>query len=208
VIAAGTVVATGAFDGEHASGVAEVVALDKGFFEARLTNFTTDVIGPYTFELSPFPLTPERTCLDMYAYELPDISQWHDGTTPLGDFRSLGSGDPSFLDGLAITQLVEADREAHDCLRTIIARAPLTWTIPDFRPDLHVVDSGTTGGATGEATVVAGKVVSYLVAPNDITEEIAARFGITTADIAWLNPFRGNEAAVDGETINLDRGNR
>lgn len=205
-IAPGTTVATGQFDGIHAQGTVQVVALDHGQFEVRMSGFHTDLTGPYSIALSPFPLTSDRTCLDVRAFELPDTSQWKDGATPIGDFRTMGKGDPSFLDGMALTQYIEAD--AGQCLRTIEARASFTWTLPDFRPGLAVADSGSAPGATGEVARAGGKISSYRVAPDDVTSEIAARFGISTDDIAWLNPFRGSEMAIAGETINLDRTNR
>jgi hypothetical protein len=207
VIEPGTVVASGNFDGATATGLVEIVALEAGFFETRLTDFETSLVD-YRIELSPEPLTNDRTCLDMLGFELPSVDQWTDDATPIGDCATMGGSDPSFLDGLVLVQRIEADVAASDCVLTIVARAPFDWDLPDIRPGFVVVDSGSTGGATGELTLIGGMPASYTVAAGDVTEEIAARLGITVHDIAWLNPFRGNSTAIAGETVNLDRNSR
>lgn len=88
----------------------------------------------------------------------------------------------------------------------VLATAPLTWTLPDLRPDLAARDTGTVEHATG--TVIydsAGDASGYLVAGGDILDSIAARFGVDRPDLDWLNPMRGYADATTGETLNLSR---
>lgn len=203
----GTVVATGQFEGST-TGTVELVAIDGGKYEVRLTDLVTDVTAPYSLLLSPYPLTEDRTCLDLFAFDLGDPTANGPGPHPVGDFRDWYY-DPSFFDGAILGKYIEADATENDCLRTIVARATFTWDFPDLRPDLKVVDSGPVFGAMGEVTVESGAPVSYVVAPDDILSEIAMRFGVTTEDLSYLNPARvpGSDAVAD-EILNLGRSTR
>lgn len=206
----GTVVATGQFEGS-ATGTVELVTIEGGMYEVRLTNFTTSVAAPYELLLSPYPLTDDRTCLDTFVFDLGDPSLNGPGPFPIGPFEAWGF-DPSFLDGAALGQYIESDAVANDCLRTVVARAPFTWDFPDLRPDLDVVDSGPAVGAMGEVTLENGEPDSYTVAPDDIMGEIANRFGVTVDDVFYLNPARlpnsRDTVAYADEVLNLSRANR
>lgn len=206
----GTVVATGQFEGST-TGTVELVVTDGGMYEVRLTDLVTDVVAPYSLLLSPYPLTEDRTCLDMFVFDLGDPTLNGTGPFPIGPFEAWGY-DPSFLDGAALGQYIEADATENDCLRTIVARAPFTWDFPDLRPDLKVVDSGPVVGAMGEVELENGEPASYTVAPDDILEEIAARFGVTVDDLFYLNPGRlpspRDPIAYADEVLNLSRDNR
>jgi hypothetical protein len=125
-------------------------------------------------------------------------------------FDDLTYGNPSYLDTVVLT--LNAVEPRTGCFYPVVALAPLTWTMPDLRPDTRVVDSGETGGATGVATDTEGRPVSYTVAPNDLLPEIAARFGITVDDLLYLNPARNPPgdprwAHLD-EVLNLDKSSR
>lgn len=204
----GTVVATGQFAGST-TGTVELVVTDNSMFDVRLTDFTTDVEAPYSLLLSPYPLTEDRTCLDLFAFDLGDPTLNGPGPYPLGDFQEWFF-DPSFLDGAILGKYIEADAQANDCLRTVVATAPFTWDFPDLRPGLAVSDSGPAPHAMGEVTVQGGSPTSYVVAPDDILSEIALRFGVSIDDLNYLNPARpapGSDA-VAGEVLNLSRENR
>lgn len=209
VIPDGTVVATGSFAG-GTEGTIEIVAVTGGGFELHLDGFRTDLTPPYDLLLSPYALTPDLTCLDGFAFDLGNVEEGQE-VYPLGKMEPW-QGDPSFFDGVVLGQLIEADKDANGCLRSIVARAPLNWTIPDLRPGLAVVDSGPAGGAMGTTTVRDGKPVSYTVVTNDLLDEIAARFGIATEDLFYLNPGRlpnpTDPIAYVGEDFNLSRAER
>ncbi|CAN5614815.1 hypothetical protein BH10ACT7_BH10ACT7_26010 [soil metagenome] len=209
-IPAGTVVATGTFEGST-TGTVELVVTDGGMYEVRLTDLVTDVAAPYSLLLSPYALTDDRTCLDIFAFDLGDPTLNGPGPFPIGPFEAWGY-DPSFLDGAVLGKFIESDAAENDCLRTIVARAPFTWDFPDLRPDLTVVDSGPAVGAMGDVELEDGEPASYTVAPEDILGEIAARFGITVDDLFYLNPGRLpsplDPIAYADEALNLSRDNR
>jgi len=207
-VAPGTVVATGSFEGAT-TGRLQVIAVAGRAFEVRLEGFSTARAAPYSLLLSPYPLTDSLTCLDLFAFDL-GTPQGAEGTYPLGSMERW-QGDPSFLDGAVLGQYIESDHLANDCMATIVARAPLTWTIPDLRPGLVVVDSGSTVGAMGPVALEAGEPATYTVAAHDILGEIAARFGITTHDLLYLNPARlvpNTNTAYSNEILNLRKADR
>lgn len=86
----------------------------------------------------------------------------------------------------------------------VLSTAPISWSMTPLYPDLVVTDSGETGGAKG-AVILDGEVlVGYRVNQGDVLAEIAARFGLTTDQLVWLNPRRENPDMVyTDETLNL-----
>jgi LysM repeat protein len=119
-------------------------------------------------------------------------------------------GDPSFYHRALLTVGTDG-ADPHGCVLTVVAIAPLKWTVPDTRPDLQPRDSGTRDGATGKVTMTEGKPVSYAVAPGDTLTSIGQRFGITVNDIFFLNPLRKkaqDPMAYAYEKLNLDKAAR
>jgi hypothetical protein len=120
-------------------------------------------------------------------------------------------GDPTFL-RTVLVKLYDPEAFADGCYVPVLSSAVLSWTLPDMRPGLVVVDSGKTGGATGEVTIVDGEPVSYTVAPNDMATEVAARFGITVDDLFYLNPVRTTFIKYPllqlGEVLNISKSHR
>lgn len=204
----GTVMATGSFDpAEGVTGTVELVVGSGGFTHIRVTGFNSTLPAEAELILSPFPLTAERTCLDGFAIGLGAVPS--DGDLQSIDLSKFGGDDPSFLDGAVMAMRVESDVTAHDGGRTILARAPFTWSIPDLRPGLFVVDSGPTNGAEGDVTLGEdGDPAEYTVASGDVYSAIADRFGISVDDLDYLNPFRQADGAIADEVLNLDRDNR
>ena len=91
----------------------------------------------------------------------------------------------------------------------VLSTVPITWSMQPLYPDLAVTDSGDTGGALGVPTLEGTTVVSYTVRQGDVLEEIAARFGLTTDQLRWLNPRRSNQSIVfKDETLNLSPSRR
>ena len=203
----GTVLATGHFDpADGVTGTIELVVGDTDRYEVRVTGFSSTLPAEAQLMLSPFPLITSRTSLDGPSFAL-GAPAGGDTSIVMGGFP-MASGDPSFLDGAAMAMYVEADHVESGCNRTILAKAPFLWVIPDLRPNLAVADLGEREGARGEVTVVASRPISYAVAPNDVLEAIADRFDITVEDLIYLNPFRGSGVAQRDEVLNLDRDNR
>ena len=91
-----------------------------------------------------------------------------------------------------------------------VASAILDWKIPDMRPGLMIEDSGKTGGANGDVTLVDGEPVTYTITRDDLLPEIAARFGVTVDDLNYLNPTGSTSVPPlwTGDTINLSKDHR
>lgn len=201
----GTVIAVGEFDpAEGASGTVELLVAPGGRTQVRITGFSSTLPAQASLMLSPFPLTDERTCLDGFSLDLGQPPYENDDLSL--DLTKFGGDDPSFLDGAVIGMALH---DGTDCGRTILARAPFTWSIPDMRPGLSVVDSGPAGGAHGTVTTDEdGLPVEYTVASGDVYSAIADRLGISVDDLDYLNPFRQADGAIADEVLNLDRANR
>ncbi|MET0954965.1 MAG: LysM domain-containing protein [Cryobacterium sp.] len=113
----------------------------------------------------------------------------------------LVTSDPSWMRTALIWQ--QADGLPYG---RVLATASLAWALPDMRPDLAVLDTGTAPHARGEVIYdSAGDPSGYVVASGDLLDDIAVRFDVEVWDLAWLNPMRGYASAQTGETLNLSR---
>lgn len=214
VIASGTQVATATFSprpGSDAAGSFEVVAsADPGVFEI----VTKDLVGPAGSELTllPYSIPDSETCADTgFRFSLGSLESL--GTGPLLMLPDLTRGDPSFFGSAVLTVYSDADREQNDCLATVVASAPITWTMSPRRPDLDVTDAGPVTGASGSTTTDAsGAVTGYTVAAGDSMSGIADRFGLTIDDLFYLNPSRTpgpqDPTAYADEVLNLSPSER
>jgi hypothetical protein len=119
------------------------------------------------------------------------------------------SDDPSFFRHLLI---VEPGRMGEACTQPILALATLEWEVPVTRPWIEVDDSGPVSGAQGGVLVDGGRPLVYRTAAGDMWDAIAARFGLTSDDLTYLNPIRlGNSepgVAYADQLLNLDPTNR
>jgi hypothetical protein len=211
-LAGGTVVATGALSSIDGltTGDVTITADGSGGFVMGIAALATPATGEVVLNLSTKPFTEEAYCAEgfmMLAHAPMVIAP--DMTMNLG-FADITRGNPDFLDTLVLT--LNAVEPRTGCFYPVVATAPLTWTLPDPRPDMRVADSGETGGATGWVTVEDGRPVSYMVARDDLLPEIAARFGITVTDLLYLNPARNTSgdprSAYVDEVFNLDKAAR
>ncbi|MCP2032289.1 hypothetical protein L1277_002392 [Okibacterium sp. HSC-33S16] len=207
----GTVVATGQLMGDPLiSGDVEVRAGRGGGFVLALLGFSSARSEDVELRITPNLVEPGTPCtssiMNMSYGNLPH--QPEQTFTLPADFTS---GDPSFLDTVLISH---HDFEAftEGCFVSVLSSAVLHWTLPDMRPGLVVADSGKTGGANGEVTVIDGAPVDYSVAPNDIASEVAARFGMTIDDLFYLNPTRITFVEYPlleiGEVLNISKAHR
>lgn len=86
----------------------------------------------------------------------------------------------------------------------VLSTASINWTMQPLYPDITVTDSGETGGAKGFVTFEGDVPVSYTVNQGDVLAEIAARLGLTSDELLWLNPRRPDPTtAYKDETLNL-----
>jgi len=211
---AGTVVATGrltSVDG-LTSGDVTVQADGSRQFEYRITDLTTPVTDTVSINFSTQPFTEEAYCaggftilskeqFDLAGRSIVSDTDWY-------DLMLVG---PDYLDTLVLTSST-GDTPKTGCFYPVIATAPLTWTLPDPRPDIVVVDGGATGGAMGPVAQADGEPATYEVVADDQLPEIAARFGITLQDLHYLNPARSpsplDPVAYVGELFNLSKSGR
>ncbi len=205
----GTVVATGAFAGHGVSGTADMV-VDGGTVRLDLTGLVLPDSRDYGVELLSEPPVDSACSGEHWEYDIGDVAS----SIPLhGDAGSLVS-DPSFIAGVQLQPNWEGWKNDYpSCLPEpggypIVAYAPLTWTMPDLRPDLHPVDSGPRTGATGEVKLGATGIMNqYWIAPGDDFAGIAARFGIAPADLVYLNPVgRWTGDGFGGDGTNIEAG--
>ncbi len=197
------VLATGTFEG-GAEGDVEIrnqgddmLTLHIDGFRIAFERFSG--IGALSYPTYPSAECGSRHLRWEFGYEsLESVSETYESAVPLSGF----SGDPS-----VIRELIIRDQDApswdDECAAPPAAKAVLNWTYEPLRASLVPDDSGVTGGAEGEATSVDGEIVTYTVAPNDLIEEVAARFGMTADDIEYLNPL-GPQKLRAGETILLN----
>lgn len=130
------------------------------------------------------------------------------------DVASFG-GDPSFFTMLVLVRYggaVQPTPDSNGCIQPILATGPIVWSIPVQRPWVHPLDSGVRIGARGAVELRNGAPALYTTAPDDSWNAIAARFGLSASDLAWLNPNRlGGDAAGEAyaqQVLNLDPAGR
>lgn len=215
-IADGTVVATGelsSLDGGTTGHVSVTATATPGRFDITISELHSPLLDQQAvINFSTEPFDEEHYCSDAFM-------TFGGGNQPLESSMSsdlrLDTGQPSwinpdFIDTLVLTH-GDVGQPATGCYYPVIATAALDWALPDFRPDLVVADSGATGLANGTVELHDGRPGSYKVASGDILTEIAARFGVTVADLHYLNPTRHaweEDMAYAEEVLNLDKSRR
>ena len=186
------------------------------FDGALLTLSIDDLVSPTTDAVAAViavhALPPDQTCFDS-GFRVPfGTFEGGKATNNSGDF-SIFSGDPSGIDQVILVTIPEWPFPSDTtCLATVVARADIRWTFEPLRSYLHPVDSGVTGGARGVTESIDGRLSAYTVEPNDLIDEVAARFGITVDDIFYLNnsriPNAGQHTLSVGERLNLSLADR
>jgi hypothetical protein len=213
VLDPGVTVATGELSSVDglSSGRVSVVSVDGGDFELVIDDFVTP-LAEMVVNLSTEPFTEEGYCAAaqiIYVFGAQPTATRVVVPMAFGDLDVMD--DPSFLDTLLLT-VNSNDVPRTGCFYPVFASTDLAWTISDLRPDIDVVDSGPTGGATGPVEMHGDTIGGYTVAAGDVLAEIAARFGLTSEDLLYLSPGRiadGNPAtAFVDEEFNLDKATR
>jgi hypothetical protein len=196
---AGTVMGTGTLapvNGQASGEVAVSVATDLRF-QVSITGFATSAGPGLTVALSVdrFGVTagePIVPAVDDPVGTLEATSG--DAVLP---FDSSGRRDRGNLSYFNSVELVSDG--------TVIAAAPIAWSIPDFYPGLTLKDSGPAPYARGTVTSYAGQPASYAVWGNDNSQAVATRFGITQDQLFYLNPQlrRGDTTLLRDTRLNL-----
>lgn len=189
VLAAGTVAAE--TDVVSANGDTRihvrVVANDSGTFDAELCGYrTTD---------------PQWMSLEFRGSDADgggDARGYHAGVViwdpETGAPDSVGLSDagptPDFLHRVALVPAPsdDGDDSGRTGIGSVLAVAPLHWTIPDPYPHLQVDVGAARPGANGWVHDRGDVPVSYQVASDDAQVMVAERLGLTVAQLRWLNP--------------------
>jgi hypothetical protein len=112
-------------------------------------------------------------------------------------------GDPSFLHSIEESPAGDA---------RVMAAAAITWTLPSAFPGLKPADSGVVSYARGRAIADHGTLAYYIPNPYDTIYMVSRRFGLTEAQLVWLNPellLNSPEPQLkSGIGVNLDPGRR
>ena len=189
------------------------VVAKSGNFTLMFSSFSTDYPGQLTFGLAD-------TAVRMT--QCGENNLWQIGLTPPDNIvkpsMSLGLPnvadgytDPSFFQTFLLLQYPDGTT-TRGCQQPIIALAKIAWTMKPIYPGLTVHDSGKAASAEGVVKLINEKPFSYVTAVRDTWSSIAARFGLTPAELLYLNPIRHPEAvpaiAYEGQILNLDPANR
>ena len=210
VIATGKLVSTQAAN--PLSGTVSVVAnRSTSSLTIHLTGLTGDTDSVAEVLMSTESVKPGTGCEPGgMAYSVGSITTSASQRLTLHSDGSPGWANPSFFHDLIFRSKVSPS--AGSCPSDLVAYAPLTWTVRDMRPDIHVVDRGTRAGAMGSTDTTDGKPTAYHVVAGDYPDAIAARFHVSLDDLSYLNPARSpgpvSTVVETGEVVNLSKSNR
>lgn len=194
------------------TGTLTVVA-KSGHFTFVLNNFATDVTIPDLFVLADNPVTMSQ-CGERNLWQLGMTTLDGNVTKPTMTFGLPNVvdalGDPSFFQYFLL--LEQPTSPERGCQQPITALTRIRWTMKPVYPQLAVHDSGKAASAEGTVKLVNGKPFSYVTAVGDTWSSIAARFGLTPAELLYLNPIRHPEGspaiAYNDQVLNLSPTNR
>ncbi|PCN48704.1 hypothetical protein Csp2054_06325 [Curtobacterium sp. 'Ferrero'] len=116
----------------------------------------------------------------------------------------------------------DGNADAPSWIGTALAVGELDWTLPNPYPDFRLTLGAARPGAYGYVFDHSGELItatdgtdararSYQVAHGDDQTTVAKRFGISIAQLRWLNPTMRvrNDGWIDeGTTLNLDPSTR
>jgi LysM repeat protein len=195
------------------SGSLQVIA-KSGHFTFVLSDFATDFAGENEFALADTPVTMSQ-CGENNLWQT-GLTDGDNTSKPTMRFSlpNVGGawGDPSFFQTFLFMQYPTGESLTRGCQQPIIALATIHWTMKSIYPGLTVHDRGIIPGAQGVTKAVNGKPYSYTTIQADAWEDIAKRYGLTPAELLYLNPIRHPEAepaeAYTGQVLNLSPTNR
>jgi hypothetical protein len=215
------VVGTGtlsSWDGKT-SGSLQVVAT-SGRFQFVLDHFSTDFTGESLFALADSPVTMSQ-CGEKNLWQIGLTTRENNAPEPTMrfDLPNVVSAwsDPTFFQTFLFAQYPTASADGspgitRGCEQPMIALATIHWTMKSLYPGLVVHDHGAMSGAQGTVTSVGGEPSSYRTERGDVWSTIARRFGLTPAELLYLNPIRHPESepaiAYADQILNLSPTNR
>lgn len=187
-----------------------IVANDSGTFTAQLSDYRTTNPQQMSLQFRHRHARP----LDGGDASARDTTEW---TAASGPPKTVVMNDagarPDYLRSVVLVPASGPDEDPskRPWVGSVLAAADLTWKIPNPYPDLRVTVGTDRPGAYGIVTEADGSPAGYLVAHGDELSTVAERFGITPAEVQWLNPYlepRADDWLLEGNTLNLDPAHR
>jgi hypothetical protein len=164
-----------------------VVAVGDGTFSTEWSGYTSTL--PVTVQAAFFEIAPSVG--DGLTSPGDGVAVLGGATTaPASGSASLPIGQPSYLGTLVVsTAEAPADVPVEIATGKVLAVAPVRWSVPAKATNIVPADSGAAMFAEGTvtATTPSGAPKRYLVAPGDLTDVVAQRFGISVAALIYLN---------------------
>lgn len=187
-----------------------IVANDQGTFTAQLSGYRTTNPQQMSLQFRHRTASP----LDGGDASARDTTEW---TAASGPPKTVVMNDagarPDYLRSVVLVpaSVPDEDPSKRPWVGSVLAAGALEWKIPNPYPDLRITVGKDRPGAYGIVTDADGRPADYLVAHGDELTTVAQRFGITPAEVQWLNPYmetRADDWLLEGSTLNLDPARR
>lgn len=132
--------------------------------------------------------------------------------TPASASWSFGAvSQPSYLSTLVVwSASTSSDVPVEIAAGKVLAVAPVSWSVPPRQTNIAPVDGGAADFAAGtlEATTATGAPKRYTVAPGDLIDAVAQRFGISVSALIHMNQglqvIDDEQHLFEGTTLVLD----
>ncbi|WP_144765961.1 LysM domain-containing protein [Curtobacterium sp. 9128] len=185
----------------------QVVANSRGTFDVHLSGYRTTNPQAMTIQFSEDVPKPgdgpdQRTW---------GATQWSAASGPPATAKLSDAGTrPDFLRSVSLVPTLIDDGDGSTpapWAGHVLAVAPLTWSVPNPYPNLAVTVGAAGPGAYGVVQDADGRPSTYLVAHGDDLTTVAKRFGISVAQLRWLNPAmetRNGDWILENTTLNLN----
>ncbi|MBD8486362.1 LysM peptidoglycan-binding domain-containing protein [Frigoribacterium sp. CFBP 8759] len=165
-----------------------VVATGDGTYTTDVTDFTSSL--PVPVGVSFYQVAPSVG--DGITFGGDGGSEIGGPTaTPASASWSFGAvTQPSYLSTLVVhSTSTSPDVPVEISAGKVLAVAPVAWSVPPRGTNIAPVDSGAVAFATGalEATTASGSPKRYTVAPDDLIDAVARRFGISVSALLYMN---------------------
>ncbi len=187
-----------------------IVANDEGTFTAQPSGYRTTNPQQMSLQFRHRTASP----LDGDDSSVRDMVEWDAGAGPPASFTMGQSGPlPDYLSSVVLVPawVPDEDPSKRPWVGSVLAAGALEWKIPNPYPDLRITVGKDRPGAYGIVTGADGRPADYQVAHGDELTTVAQRFGITPAEVQWLNPYmetRADDWLLEGSTLNLDSARR
>lgn len=184
-----------------------VVVADNGTFRTELSGYRSTEAQAMTLEFRR--TVPKPT--DGPGHDYGQVQWQADAQPPASSPLDDVGARPDFLESVVLIPTVTTDAngtvDAPEWAGHVLAVAPLTWHVPNPYPDLTVTMGAARPGAYGVVTTTDSRKADYLVSHGDDQITVAKRFGITVAELRWMNPdmqVATNGWLTEYDHLNLD----